>query len=372
MRTADRSLAVRPCVCKNATRTPRVGNDADGHGSFSSCGPLRTKITIMSHTELRSNQQPLISVVVPHYNSSEILLPTVDSILSAAVAEHVHVDLVVTDDGSSEPHLSALRELMDRDVNVVFGAKNAGRSAAVNFGVANAKAELLLILDCDCRPGSSRFFAGHLRAIANADVSLGGLLKMQNDFWGKYQDLAVERRLKQFTSGMPFSFTTQNILIRRTAFQSVNGYDCSYTRYGFEDRDLLLRLHESGARFAHSPDSAVRHCDDRISLTSVARKMRDASRYSAHMFRERHPEAYRSLGYANIDASLHPMLSPLGRAGGKIARWLAARADPYLDRIPFSAGVTIARAVSALAYLGGSVESSGEGGLEKGGSPRER
>lgn len=300
----------------------------------------------------------IISVVIPHYNASDLLATTVERMRMAADVEHVPVELIVSDDGSSEQHRSALLRLQDTGLKIVFSERNLGRSGAVNRGVAVAASELILIVDGDCHPGSDKFFSSHLSAISGADVSLGGLLKFKNDFWGRYQDIADARRVRQFKAGIPFSFTTQNMMVRKKAFQSVGGFDESYQKYGFEDRDLLIRLLESGARFAYSPSSAVVHCDSRISLTSTAKKMREAGRYTAKIFRGQHPVAYQVLGYSRLDANIHPALKFIGRPGRIVAGWLATSIDPLLNMVPFRAGFFMARAVTALAFISGTSEST--------------
>lgn len=319
----------------------------------------------MMHTpsdKIDSAHVAVASVVIPHYNSSSVLVQTVASVLAAAREEQVPVEIVVADDGSAQQHHDALFQLRDQGVTVVFGGRNAGRSAAVNLGATHATCELLLVLDCDCRPGSGRFFRSHLDAIAEADASFGGLATIGRGFWTRYQELAALRRLNQFAAGVPYALTTHNLMLRKHVFLSVGGYDTTYTRYGFEDRDLLIRLRGAGARFALAIDSDVLHCDDHLSLTTVARKMFEAAGYSAGIFRTRHPEAYRALGYARLDATERPLLRPIGKVGGPVALWLAPRIDPWLERLPFSLGLWAARVIAALSYVGGSVGWRASGG----------
>lgn len=306
-------------------------------------------------TDLPGTPRPMISAVIPHYNSSDLMTATIGKVLEAASLENIRIEIVVVDDGSSDPHRSRIGKLASQDVRIVLAERNLGRSGAINLGISESAHDLVLVLDCDCLPGSSAFFSHHLRAITDADVSLGGLLKLKNDFWGRYQDLAVERRIKQFNLGMPFSFTTQNVLIRKHVFQSIGGYDEAYRHYGFEDRDLLIRLQEAGARLAYSPGSPVVHCDTRISLTSVARKMREAGQHTSSIFRARHGSAYRLLGYSRLDVRNHRALRVFS---GLNVQPLARRIDPWLDRLPFALGVAMTRTVSALAYLAGTADAA--------------
>ncbi|MEN1960942.1 glycosyltransferase [Luteimonas sp. MJ246] len=303
----------------------------------------------------RSFARPMISVVIPHYNSGELLTTTVKKVLESASLEEIQIEIVVIDDGSSHTHRSYLAKLASQQVRITYARRNLGRSGAVNLGVSEAAHELILVLDCDCHPGSRSFFSHHLQAIADADVSLGGLLKMKADFWGRYQDLAVERRIRKFNAGMPFLFTTPNMMIRKHFFQSVGGYDEAYKHYGFEDRDLLIRLQEAGARFVYSSGSPVIHCDGRTSLKSVAGKMREAGRCTSRIFSARHPDVYRLLGYSRIDVNYHPVLRAFSFLN---AETLGKRIDPWLNILPFPLGVALTRVVTALAFLEGTAKAA--------------
>lgn len=314
-------------------------------------------------------QSAHISVVIPHYNSSSMLLEAVASIRAAARREQVRVEVVVADDGSAPEHREPLARLREDGVTVVWRERNAGRSAAVNLGAAHARCELILILDCDCRPGSTHFFRGHLEAIINADASCGGILATGRGFWDRYQEVAGRRRARQFFAGAPYALTTHNMMVRRQLFLAVGGYDTSYTHYGFEDRDLLIRLQRAGARFALAVDSDVLHCDERLSLATVARKMYEAGGHSAALFRTRFPDAYRSLGYARLDATGHLLWRILGQACGPVALWLAPRLDPWLTRLPFPIALWSTRVITALSYMGGSAAWHASGNDPTGTSP---
>lgn len=296
---------------------------------------------------------PTISVVIPHYNSSDLLRGTTGSISASAVSEGIPIEIVIVDDGSSDEHRERAQELSSTGIEVVSCTNNVGRSGALNIGLARATSDLVLILDCDCRPGSDDFFRGHLETISTSDVSMGGLLSISGDFWGRYQTLTMDRRLAKFKAGDIYSFTTANILLRKCIFRAVGGFDQAYRRYGFEDRDLLIRLVGAGAKLSYSSRSPAVHADTKISLKSIAVKLHEAGSHSSRLFSAKHPEIYRSLGYSRLDARLHPMLRPVGRHAGTAASWLANKFDPWLDQAPFPLGAAVTRAVTALAYLGG-------------------
>jgi GT2 family glycosyltransferase len=236
---------------------------------------------------------------------------------------------------------------------------NLGRAGAVNMGVADAAGSLLLLLDCDCTPTRPDYLLAHLGLMASGvDASIGDIVGTDNGFWGRYQSMAGRRRAAMARNGgMAYWLTTANVLIRTSAFRAIGGFDPRYRHYGFEDRDLLLRLQQAGARLAHNKDAPVDHAAN-LDFPSISRKMQACGRYSAPLFRGDHPEAYARLGYAAVDGMLHPvrgvLLGPLARCAvahaERLERWLQASFLPYQLR------VLIARLAVGLSYLAGTLD----------------
>lgn len=296
----------------------------------------------------------MISVIIPSRNAAARTSATVRGFLEAADATATPVEIVVVDDCSRPGEAYAPGAHSDRRIRLVANKVNLGRGCAVNTGAHCAKGRWLLIVDCDCPPTSTDFFASHLLALREgADVSIGALYGGGSDFWRRYQDMASSRRVRKFKQGAPYALTTQNIMIDAEWFRRIGGFDAAYVRYGFEDRDFIIRLAEAGARITYAADAGVRHDDDSTHLASIASKMRDAGEFTASKFRRDHPDAYRHIGYAALDASVHPTLRPLGKIFGRIACNTAARLDPWLDRLPFAVGRWLATTVSGLAFLYG-------------------
>jgi len=93
---------------------------------------------------------PLISVLVPTYNSSEPMLrEMLDSILRQW---YPHWELCIADDGSSSPHVrTVLEEYTERDarVRLSFGTANYGLSHAMNCARGMATGDFVVLLNHD-------------------------------------------------------------------------------------------------------------------------------------------------------------------------------------------------------------------------------
>ena len=87
----------------------------------------------------------LISVVIPLYNKKEYILRAINSVLRQSYSEF---ELIIVDDGSTDGSVDIVRSVTDKRVRL-YSQKNAGVSAARNFGVKNAKADWVGFLDAD-------------------------------------------------------------------------------------------------------------------------------------------------------------------------------------------------------------------------------
>lgn len=295
-----------------------------------------------------------ISVVIPIYNDGIRAVSATEAIMRQSLPQHFRLDIILVNDGSTDDTAALLKVCTGPATRVLTLPRNIGRSAARNAGVATAKGNVVVFMDCDCLPASGLLEA-HVAALSRGAVaSTGPVAGDGAGFWTRYQSAASERRRRQHANGISYSGSSQNLAVRRDAFDKIGGFDPGYQRYGFEDRDLLLRLAELG-NIAWVNEALVNHMDA-LTLPQVAAKMVEAGQYTSTKFAERHPAAYRALGFATIDANVNWWLRPIGRSIGPAAVWLSARLDPWLDRVPFALGIAITRTITALAYLKGTTD----------------
>jgi glycosyltransferase involved in cell wall biosynthesis len=296
-----------------------------------------------------------IGVVIPNHNGAEHVLRTVASLLRQSVPAGTAVNIVVVDDGSTDGSPDRLRGAFDGRIEVLELPTNQGRSTARNAGAGRAVADLLVFVDSDCVPADDAFVSEHLAAIERgAEVSFGQVCTPGHGFWDRMQRETNEARRRAAARGEAWMSTTANVAITRKAFDAVGGFDPVFDRYGFEDRDLFIRLERSGARACHTAGARVLH-EDRITLASVARKLCEAGLHSAPHFRSRHPDAYARMPYSRFDCELHPWLSAIDAACHRPMQRLLRGKTAWLEWrwLPFRLRTMLARLVSGLSYLHG-------------------
>lgn len=299
----------------------------------------------------------MISLIIPCHNGGEQALRAVEAIGEAERPADCTLEAIVVDDASTDGSAELLRAALPPWAQVAETPNNVGRGAAINLGATIARGDQLLLLDCDCLPEASNFLIKHLEVLsALADASIGDVHGVTSGFWGRYQSAAAMRRARSGRYGdLPVeTLTTANIMLHATVFNAVGGFDTAYRQYGFEDRDLLLRLRKNGAQLRHNSSAAVVHAAS-MDLPTICRKMLECGSYTAPLFRTKHPAAYRKLGYAAIDAQLHPILRIIGHILGSPVIALADKIDRHLQSAfwPYRLRAAVARAVTAIAYLEG-------------------
>ncbi len=91
---------------------------------------------------------PSVAVVVPAFNEARVIVQTISSLLASEAPRQFEV--IVVDDGSSDATYRVASEAFAGDSRVrVFSQDNRGKPAALNFGFAQTRAEVVVALDAD-------------------------------------------------------------------------------------------------------------------------------------------------------------------------------------------------------------------------------
>ena len=93
------------------------------------------------------NKEPLISVIIPTYNSSETIIACMDSVLSQSVRD---IEVIVVDGGSEDDTVEKVRRCEDEDNRVrLVISDEKGVSHQRNLGIRHAKGDYIQFTDSD-------------------------------------------------------------------------------------------------------------------------------------------------------------------------------------------------------------------------------
>jgi GT2 family glycosyltransferase len=215
--------------------------------------------------------------IVLTYNRSDALLAVLRALAPQCAAGDT---VLIADDGSRPEHVQALRDGLPAFACPVRHVwhPDVGFTAARarNLGASLAGTEYLVFLDGDCVP--NRHFARHHAALAQPGHFLNGsrvllgerlsrralrgeiqLAQLGALDWLRLRAAGEVNKLTHllYWPGAPGRVQTAfqwkgirscNFGVWYRDFEAVNGFDESFSGWGHEDADLVLRLHHHGCR----------------------------------------------------------------------------------------------------------------------------
>jgi|GEM_PF-1975812 len=184
------------------------------------------------------NYQPLVSVIMPTYNRSAILL---DAVASALQQSYQHFELLVCDDGSTDDTEQKIRGIGDERVRYVKQA-NAGAAAARNLGLSKARGEVICYLDTD-----NYWHPDYLKLVVTTFQQNGGRSALYFDFIdyqvkanGAIDIRSTHRPAFNHEKLITKPFIDLNTFAhKRELYDAFGGFDPSLTRR--QDYDVMLK-----------------------------------------------------------------------------------------------------------------------------------
>jgi glycosyltransferase involved in cell wall biosynthesis len=183
----------------------------------------------------------MISVLMATFNGEAFVEEAIASVLGQ---RGVQLELIVTDDGSTDATASIVRALARRDARIQLAVQpHAGVAASRNACVARARGSYLAFLDQDDRcPGGK---LARQRTLLEASPELG----------------AVFGRTQMFDSvreqAPGYTMLLSAALLRRETVEAIGRFDPEYA--SADDFDFLLRMIEQGHRIELETGLGVSH-----------------------------------------------------------------------------------------------------------------
>jgi glycosyltransferase involved in cell wall biosynthesis len=180
---------------------------------------------------------PLITCVVPVYDSVRYLPETIESILAQ---DHRPLELLVVDDASTD-HTPELAESYGPPVRVVRQPENLGPPAARNRGIREAQGDYLTFLDADdlFRPEK---ISKQLRVLDH-DPEIDICLCVAQNFWEPGLEDERDRYIAAGRVRMTHHLST--MLVKRSVFDRVGLLDEATAG---DHADWFLRASDLGLR----------------------------------------------------------------------------------------------------------------------------
>lgn len=238
---------------------------------------------------------PGISVVIPNWNGLHLLKQSLDPLLRAANEYKGDVDIIIVDNGSQDRSVDVVTDYYPQ-IRIVEFDRNTGFGYACNAGVEEARYDHVLLLNNDIYLPEN-FFSIMIESFLNIPDCFS--LSPQTNYWrGKkltsdvfsssinvsfddngdlIQHWGVDN-MKNISKPISPTFygTGAALLVDKSKFEALGGFDSLYGLAYWEDVDLCLRAWRKGWSSYYTNSVVAWH---RISASS--------SNEESHGFKER-------------------------------------------------------------------------------------
>ena len=204
-------------------------------------------------------QVPLVSVVIPTYNSAQYLPETIESILSQSWQDF---EIIIVDDGSTDNTQEVVGAFNSNKIRYIGQENSGGPSRPRNVGIHHARGKYISLFDSDDLMSRNKLaeavaflerysdlgllFANFEVCNERGDCFPGTFLDELQTFWDLPKKKVGE---KWFIIESAVAYEnlfcqnfigTSGIVVPKAVFLSVGGFDESIA--GPEDRDMWLRI----------------------------------------------------------------------------------------------------------------------------------
>lgn len=216
-----------------------------------------------------------LSIIIVNYNTKDLLLACLDSILKSN--PKTTVEIIIVDNASTDGSVEALQKIQGGKIRVIFHQKNLGFSKANNSGIKKALGQYILLLNSDTLVHRGAIdslydFAKHTAGLGvvgsrlyNTDGTIQGsvyrlptLARTIKQYW-----LGKKRLLDKYAPAgdkpvIVEAVVGASMLITPRARQEVGLLDEKYFMY-FEDFEYCRKVWERGLKVYYLPESGVTH-----------------------------------------------------------------------------------------------------------------
>lgn len=241
--------------------------------------------------------QPTLSIVVPAYNESARIGPSLRKIIEYLSQQHEKSELIVVDDGSNDDTAliaeQTATDLKSTLTRVIRYEPNRGKGYAVRLGLLEAKANIALFSDADLSTPITETpkLVNSIRSgecdLAFGSRALDRSLIGVHQPWRREQGGRVFNLIVRLATGLPFwdtqcGFKAFRMNVCRPLIEAAQ-----IDRFGF-DVELIylahlaqLRLCEIPVRWDHSEggplDSSSNYSRDSLRMINEVRRIRSAA-----------------------------------------------------------------------------------------------
>jgi GT2 family glycosyltransferase/glycosyltransferase involved in cell wall biosynthesis len=263
--------------------------------------------------ELQTSDTPELSIVISAYGKADYTLRCLRSLmLFPPRAAH---EVIVIEDASGDPTADLLRQV--KGIRYIENESNLGYLRSNNKAVKLSRGAFIHLLNNDTQvlPGAVDALLDLARAGEHHMVGskliypngllqeAGGIIWEDGSAWNYGRNDHPGKRRYNYVREVGYC-SGASILLRRSTWDAVGGYDEHYLPAYCEDSDLAFKVRQLGGRVLYQPESVVIHDEGVSHGTSTSQGVKQHQITNTEKLRQRwHAEMARD-GYPSGDSHL--------------------------------------------------------------------
>ena len=248
--------------------------------------------------ESKSNQTGCVSIIMVNYNSTQLLIEAIQSVVT-----HTHgisYEIIIVDNASPDNGADIIEAQFGEGVKLIRSTENRGFGAANNIGIANANGTYLFLLNPDTLLRNNAVLTFYQYCESHQQVPIGALgciltneeREPINSF-GRFltparilsHALKMSRPPQFQLTDEPFTtdfITGADLFIPRRVIETIGDFDPAFFMY-CEEADLQYRMAQAGFQRIIIPGPQIIHFDggsyqQRARRSALRRYQHDRSR----------------------------------------------------------------------------------------------
>ncbi len=192
---------------------------------------------------------PKVSILMSVYNCESTVESSIESIINQTFTDW---EFIICDDGSKDNTYEVVKRAAEQEHRIILlkNEQNKGLSYSLNRCIKNARGEYCARMDGDDLCSSERLEKQVAFLDENPEYAFVSTRMTRFDENGTYSipkpANSYSPTKMDFVKGSPFCHAP--VMIRKSAYDSVNGYRDIDKTIGVEDYDLWFRLYANGYR----------------------------------------------------------------------------------------------------------------------------
>ncbi len=209
------------------------------------------------------NSQPLVSVIMGIYNCADTLAESLDSLLAQT---YKNFEIIMCNDGSTDNTFEIAKQYKDEYPNrivLIENEKNMGLNYTLNHCLKYSKGAYIARMDGDDISLPLRFEKEVSFLDEHPEYAIVSTPMIYFDENGDFRACQGngEPKVSTLAKGTPFCHAP--CMVRREAYEAVNGYEVNPKKLRVEDWDLWIRMYAKGYKGYNLQDPLYKMRDDR-------------------------------------------------------------------------------------------------------------